>query len=54
VKVKEGMRLEKGHLEVLKKNIAKHLDAYTWLIDWMNVFLCSKFIDHSIVKNLTR
>jgi hypothetical protein len=28
VKVKEGMRLEKGHLEVLKKNIARHLDAY--------------------------
>ena len=28
LKVKEKMRIEKGHLEVLKRNIAKHLEAY--------------------------
>lgn len=28
LKVKEKMRIEKGHLEVLKKNIWKHLETY--------------------------
>ena len=28
LKVKKNMRIEAGHLNVLKKNISKHLEAY--------------------------
>ena len=38
LKVKEKMRIDKSHLDVLKKNISKHLEAYQWLIKWIFCF----------------